>query len=144
MASLADLADDDVLWDCLQACITIGMEGWLHPLGAQQSDVDEGDGRTRRMARLSRHLVEDATLCRPAGQGCRQHIARLKAGAPKNMLDDLPDTFSEAQLEALRLQLGKSKEGTSGQLRKWLFRKFIEYSNQTGLYTKTETYLNNA
>ena len=24
---------------------------------------------------------------------------------------------------------------------KWLFRKFITYSNQTGLYTKTEEYL---
>jgi len=26
-------------------------------------------------------------------------------------------------------------------LRKWLFRKFITYSAQTGLYTKTEEYL---
>jgi hypothetical protein len=57
------------------------------------------------------------------------------------MLDDLPNDFSEAQLEALRLQFGKSKEGTNGQLRKWLFRKFITYSNQTGLYSKTEEYL---
>ena len=61
---------------------------------------------------------------------------------PKNMLDNLPDTFNEAQLEALRTQLGKSSEGTKGQLSQWLFRKFIEYSNQTGLYTKTDKYLN--
>ncbi len=32
-----------------------------------------------------------------------------------NMLDSLPDTFNEAQLEALRTSLNKSKEGTSGQ-----------------------------
>ena len=57
------------------------------------------------------------------------------------MLVDLPDTFNEAQLEALRIQLGKSKEGAKGQLAKWVFRKFITYSNQTGLYTKTEEYL---
>ena len=57
------------------------------------------------------------------------------------MLDDLPDTFNEAQLEALRTSLGKDAEGTNGQLRQWLFRGFITYSSQTGLYTKTELYL---
>ena len=60
---------------------------------------------------------------------------------PKNMLDSLPDTFSEAQLEALRVELGKNKEGTNAQLRQWMHRKFITYSDQTGLYTKTEEYL---
>ena len=63
-----------------------------------------------------------------------------KAG-PKNMLESLPNTFNEAQLEALRLESGKSKEGTKNQLRVWQFRKFITYSNQTGLYSKTEDYL---
>ena len=60
---------------------------------------------------------------------------------PKNMLDSLPNIFNESQLEALRTSLGKSKEGTGGQLRKWVHRKFITYSNQTGLYSKTEEYL---
>ena len=60
---------------------------------------------------------------------------------PKNLLDSLDMSFTESQLEALRLSLGKSKEGTNGQIRKWLFRKFITYSAQTGLYTKTDEYL---
>ena len=60
---------------------------------------------------------------------------------PKNMLDSLPDSFNEKQLEALRMELGKSIEGTNSQLRKWVFRKFITYSAQTGLYTKTDEYL---
>ena len=60
---------------------------------------------------------------------------------PKNMLDSLPNNFNEAQLEALRLESGKSKEGTKNQLRVWLHRKFITYSCQTGLYSKTEEYL---
>ena len=60
---------------------------------------------------------------------------------PKNMLDSLPNSFNEAQLEALRVSLGKNKDGANAQLRKWLFRKFITYSDQTGLYTKTEEYL---
>ena len=68
-------------------------------------------------------------------------ISEAQRHSPKNMLDSLPETFSEAQLEALRLELGKSKEGTNGQLRKWVFRKFITYSAQTGMYTKTDEYL---
>ena len=60
---------------------------------------------------------------------------------PKNMLDGLPDTFNEAQLEALRAELGKNKEGTKAQLRQWMHRKFIEFSNQTGLYSKTDEYM---
>ena len=38
---------------------------------------------------------------------------------PKNMLDDLPNTFNETQLEALRQEVGKSKEGTKHQLSSW-------------------------
>ena len=68
-------------------------------------------------------------------------MSEAQRRGPKNMLDDLPNDFSEAQLEALRLQLGKSKEGTKLQLRQWVFRKFITYSELTGLYTKTEDYL---
>ena len=57
------------------------------------------------------------------------------------MLDDLDKSFSEQQLEALRLSLGKNKEGTKHQLSSWKNRGFITYSNQTGLYTKTDSYL---
>ena len=68
-------------------------------------------------------------------------MSEAKHYRPKNMLDSLPDSFNEAQLEALRLELGKSKDGTKGQLRQWVFRKFITYSAQTGKYTKTDEYL---
>ena len=60
---------------------------------------------------------------------------------PKNMLDSLSKDFNEQQLEALRLSLGKSKEGTKHQLRVWKNRGFITFSNETGLYTKTDEYL---
>lgn len=57
------------------------------------------------------------------------------------MLDGLPDAFSLPQLEALRLNAGKSKEGTKFQLKTWKARGFITLSPQTGLYTKTPAYL---
>ena len=66
----------------------------------------------------------------------------VQKSGPKNMLDSLDNSFNEQQLEALRLQLGKSKEGTRHQLNVWKNRGFIEYSTQTGLYTKTEKYQN--
>ena len=55
---------------------------------------------------------------------------------PRNMLNDLPDSFNEQQLEALRMSVGKTKEGTKHQLSVWKNREFISYSTQTGLYTK--------
>lgn len=57
------------------------------------------------------------------------------------MLENLPETFSEQQLEALRLSVGKDKDGTKHQLRVWKNRRFVTYSAQTGLYTKTQEYL---
>ena len=66
----------------------------------------------------------------------------VQKSGPKNMLDNLEKVFNEQQLEALRLSLGKSKEGTQHQLSVWKNRGFIEYSELTGLYTKTEEYLN--
>jgi hypothetical protein len=62
-------------------------------------------------------------------------------GGPKNMLDSLDNSFNQQQLEALRISLGKSKAGTRHQLHVWKNRKFITYSAQTGLYTKTQEYL---
>ena len=68
-------------------------------------------------------------------------LSEVQRRGPKNMLDELPDSFGQQQLEALRTSIGKSAEGTSAQLRQWQCRKFITYSNQTGFYTKTEEYL---
>ena len=62
----------------------------------------------------------------------------VKKNGPKNMLDDLNDSFNELQLEALRLSVGKNKEGTKHLLNVWKSRGFITYSAQTGLYTKTK------
>lgn len=62
----------------------------------------------------------------------------VKKSGPKNMLDDLNDSFNEQQLEALRLSVGKKKEGTKHLLNVWKNRGFITYSAQTGLYTKTK------
>ena len=68
-------------------------------------------------------------------------LTEAQRHGPKNFLDDLPSSFNEAELQALRNSLGKSPDGTKNQLRAWKRRGYIEFSPETGLYTKTGRYL---
>ena len=140
MATLADLADDDVLFEVSHrslvsawkaGCVlwALNKQTWTKPMAELVEWLVYHD-LWSKMQVFGDMLNRDADpLCEAQRRG------------PKNMLDKLPDTFNEAQLEALRLQYGKSSEGTRSQINKWVFRKFITYSNQTGLYTKTDEYL---
>lgn len=141
MATLADLTDDDVLFEIshrsLVSAWKAGCVLWI--LNNQTW--------TKAMGDLVEWLVYHdlwskmqifADMLSKGEEGASDSQRR----GPKNMLDDLPNTFNEAQLEALRVSIDKPKEGTSNQLRKWLHRKFITYCELTGLYTKTELYLN--
>ena len=140
MASLADLADDDILWDISKRSLVSAWKAgcllWVLNNQHWTKAMDElvewlvYHDIWSKMQIFADLLNQDADA-----------VSEAQRRGPKNFLDDLPASFNEQQLEALRLQLGKSKEGTKGQLRKWVFRKFITYSNQTGLYTKTEEYL---
>ena len=140
MASLADLVDDDVLWDCSKRALVSAWKAgcilWvLNNQTWSKSMADLVEWLVYRDLWSKMQLFADLL-------GKNADIAaEAQRHGPRNMLDSLPDTFNEAQLEALRMEMGKSREGTSGQLRKWMFRKFITYSNQTGLYTKTDKYL---
>ena len=67
--------------------------------------------------------------------------AETQRHGPVNMLESLENPFNKAQLKALRVQMGKSEEGTDGQLRQWVFRKLVTYSAETELYYKTEACL---
>ena len=140
MATLADLTDDDVLWDASKRALVsawkagcvlwvLNNQTWTKSMGEVVEWLVYHDIWSK-MQIFADLLNQDA-----------DQISEAQRRGPKNMLEDLPDTFNEAQLEALRTQLGKNKEGTNGQLRKWVFRKFITLDDQTGLYTKTEEYL---
>jgi len=140
MATLGDLTDDDVLWDASKRALVsawkagcvmwvLNNQTWTKAMG----DVVEWlvyHDIWSKMQIFADLLNQDA-----------DQMSEAQRRGPKNMLDDLPNTFNENQLEALRTQFGKSKEGTRNQLYKWVFRKFITYSDETGLYTKTEDYL---
>ena len=140
MASMADLTDDDVLWDMSKralvsawkaGCIlwVLNDQTWTKAMGEMVEWL------------LYRDIWSKLRIFSDMLNGGDTSIQEASKAGPKNMLGSLPNTCNEAQLEALRLESGKSKEGTKNQLRVWVFRKFIEYSNQTGLYSKTEAYL---
>lgn len=140
MAELADLTDSDSFWGYSKRSIInawkAGCVLWLlndqtytHTIGELVEWLVYRDlwskGQVSSYMKDMSEIVQDT---------------QAKTG-PKNMLDSLPKSFNEVQLEALRAEMGKSKEGTKGQLSQWVFRKFITFSEETGLYTKTESYL---
>ena len=140
MASLADLTDDDVLWDCSKrALVSAWKAGCI--LWALNTQV-----WTISMGKIVEWLVYHDIWSKMQlfGDLLKEgdtSTAEASKGGPKNMLNDLPDTFNMAQLEALRTQMGKSKEGAKNQLYKWVSRGFITRNEETGLYTKTLEYL---
>ncbi len=140
MASLADLTDDDLLFEISHRSLVAGWKAgcvlW----------VLNNQTWTKSMGELVEWLVYHDLWSKMAVfadmlKDGETSLAEVVKTGPKNMLDGLPDTFNETQLEALRERVGKDKEGTNRQLRVWMSRGFITYSNQTGVYTKTEKYL---
>ena len=140
MATMADLTDDDLLFELSHrslvsawkaGCIlwVLNNQTWTKAMGELVEWLVYHD-LWSKMQIFADMLGKDIDVESEA-----QHRG------PKNMLDSLPDTFNEAQLEALRVSVEKPKDGTNRQLRVWMSRGYITYSNQTGLYTKTEEYL---
>ena len=141
MATIADLADDDVLWDMGKRAI---ISAWKNGCILY---ILNGMGWTRAMADMVewfcyRDIWSKLQVFGDMLKEGDSSTSETVKGGPRNMLEDLRETFNEAELEALRVSTGKPKEGTKRQLRVWMCRGFIEYSAQTGLFSKTEKYLN--
>ena len=140
MASLADLADDDLLFEMSHralvsawkaGCImwVLNNQTWTKPMSDMVEWLVYHDIWSK-MQLFADMLGNDD-----------EHMSEVQRRGPKNMLDSLPDTFNEVQLEVLRESTGKPKDGTKRQLYVWMNRGFVEYSAQTGLYSKTKEYL---
>ena len=139
MATVADLADDDTLWDMSKRAL---VNAWKNGCVLY---ILNGQEWTRQMGDLVEWMVYHdlwskfqvfSDLLKEGELNMRE----TKKNGPTDMLEDLPDTFSTPQLEALRVSMDKPKDATS-QLKNWTYRGFISYSDETGLYTKTELYL---
>ena len=142
IAELGDLTDNDCLWDMgKRSLISAWKAGCI--LWALNNMT-----WTRSMSDVVEWLVYHDMWSKYQVLGDMlkdgdTSTAEASKAVPANMLDDITgDSFNEQQLEALRTSSGKSKEGTKRQLRVWVHRGLITLDEQTGLYTKTEAYLN--
>ena len=142
IAELGDLTDNDCLWDMGKrslisawkaGCVMWALNNmtWTRSMGDVVEWLVYHDMWSKYQV-LGDMLKEGDTS-----------TAEASKAAPANMLDDIKgDTFTEQQLEALRVSTGKSKDGTKRQLRVWVHRGLITLNEETGVYTKTEAYLN--
>ena len=142
MAELGDLTDNDCLWGMGKrslisawkaGCIMWALNNmtWKRSMGDVVEYLVWHDMWSKYQV-LGDMLKEGDTS-----------TAEASKAVPANMLDDIKgDSFCEQQLEALRVSAGKSKEGTKRQLRVWVHRGLITFNAETGLYSKTQTYLN--
>jgi hypothetical protein len=143
MAEMGDLTDNDCLWDMGKrslvsawkaGCImwVLNNQTWTRAMGDVVEWLVWHDMWSKYQV-LGDMLKDGDTSTSEASKA-----------APANMLDDIKgDSFCEVQLDALRQSLGKpTGSATKRQLRVWVHRGLITMNEETGVYTKTETYLN--
>ena len=142
MAELGDLTDNDGLWDMgkrsLISAWKAGCVMWaLNNMTWSRAISDLVEWLVWHDMWSKYQVLGDMLK-----EGDTSTTEASKA-APANMLDDIKgNTFNEQQLEALRESQGKPKDGTKRQLRVWVHRGLITFNSETGLYSKTEAYLN--
>ena len=140
MAKLADLADDDMLFELSHRSI---FAAWKK---AATLWILNDQTYTRSIGEFMiwfcyYDLWSKVKVFGDMFKGSDVQEEGTEKCGPKNMLNSLPDTFNEQQLNALRVSLGKPEKGTAHQLSVWKNRNFITFSAQTGLYTQTDEYL---
>ena len=140
MANLADLADDDVLFDVSKRSLVNAWKAgcilWIC------------NNRTWSMAfnplvewLVYRDLWSKLQIFGDMLSTDKDSLSEVQRKGPKNMLDNLPNVFTLTQLAALRKENGKNEEGAKEQLRNWGRRGFVDYDAQSDTYIKTEKYL---
>lgn len=140
LSEASELADDEVFESLYHRSLVIA---WLKGCVLY---VAEGYRWTTEIANfvewsLYYDLWSKVAIFAPQMKDSRNNvIIDVRKYGPANMLDMLPDSFSQTMLEQLRQSLDKPIYCVS-QLTLWQNRGYIEYDDQTKLYSKTATYL---
>lgn len=137
MARLADLADDDMLFELSHRSIfaawkkaatlwILNDQTWTRSIGEWMVWFCYYD------------LWSKVQVFGDMFKGGDAPAEQIRKAGPRNMLSLLSTTFTESQLTALRQSLGKSEEGTKHQLGVWKNRNLITYDEAAGVYRKNE------
>ena len=139
----ADLTDNDIMWDMAKRSIVASFKAGCVMWALNKMTWTRGMGDMVEWLTWYGIWSVWAVMGDMLKDGGDTGSAEGGKTGPANMLDSIEgNTFNEQQLDALRQQMGKSTGAASKkQLSVWAARGFIEYSAQTGLYTKTEKYL---
>lgn len=142
LTDIAELADDDIFESFCHRSLCIA---WLKGCVLY---IAEGYTMTKDILNfvewsLYYDLWSKVAIFAPQMKNSQSKIdLNNRQYGPANMLDMLPDTFSQTELENLRDSLGKPKYCIS-QLTIWQSRNYIKYDEESQLYTKTDNYLAN-
>jgi len=139
LEDMAELADDDVFESLFHRSLVIA---WIKGCVLY---IAEGGRWTKEIAdfvewALCYDLWSKIALFTSLMKENRgKPVVDVRRYGPVNMLEKLPHSFQQQQLEAVRSDMGKPVYCV-GQLSLWLDRNFITYDAEKQLYTKTETY----
>lgn len=140
MADVADLAEDEVFQSLANRSLVLS---WLKGCILYVAEGYRMSNEILEFVRYSLYydLWSKIALFAPQWRQASQKVI-IEPGkyGPANMLDRLPVSFAREQLERLREDLGKPKDGIN-QLTTWVARGYVTYDEQTQLYSKTEAYL---
>lgn len=131
MATLADLTDDDVLWDISKRSIVsawkagcllwvLNDQTWTKAMGELVEWLVYHDIWSK-MQLFADLLNQDA-----------DSVSEAQRRGPKNLLDDLPNPFNEAQLESLRLRWGNRKMARRGKSGNGCFASLSPFRQKRG------------
>ena len=139
MAQVGDLTDDDTLFDLSHRCILAawkkGATLWLLNNRVWTRSIGEFVVWFCYFDLWSKMRVL-GDMFKP-----RTTTEDVMKSGPQNMLLCLGDSFTQAELEALRAKMDKPLSGTKHQLNVWVYRGFITHDAETGLYTKTDKFI---
>ena len=134
------LSDDDIYKDLSHRAVTIAY------LKAMVLYIAQGMTWSKDIAEFAEWSLKYDLWCKCHffGEQVKEEKAKenvKKKRGRQNLLELLPATFSFKDAQEMRLAQGLDDSGCRQMINSWTFRNYIELDNVTGMYIKTQQYL---
>ena len=134
------LSDDDIYQDLSHRAVTIAY------LKAMVLYIAQGMTWSKDIAEFAEWSLKYDLWCKCHffGEQVKEEKAKenvKKKRGRQNLLELLPATFSFKDAQEMRLAQGLDDSGCRQMINSWTFRNYIDLDNVTGMYIKTQQYL---
>lgn len=134
------LSDDDIYQDLSHRAVTIAY------LKAMVLYIAQGMTWSKDIAEFAEWSLKYDLWCKCHffGEQVKEEKAKenvKKKRGRQNLLELLPATFTFKDAQEMRLAQGLDDSGCRQMINSWTFRNYIELDNVTGMYIKTQQYL---